>query len=542
VNDLPNRQTPSDSAPFMPLRQTRFYLTPGWYMLARILTRNDGVYGLHGPRGSGKTTLMRHAVDEAIANCGMGLWFPCSSESDPMEFLSALCDTLADAVEQRFVADNFWSRTGRRLRPALIIAVAAPVVADVVVYAIHGLNAKGAVQPALLAVLPSWLWIVVGVALFVLLADLIARIIWDGRPAGRLVRVATGLRNRVRYTEDLTHGSEVDLSGGSVVASAWKTSEQRSLSERPATVPALVFEFRRLAALIVTTTRKPLVIGIDELDKVSDRGAVVKLLQDVRGVLEIPNVHFLVALSEESAAALNLGSLQVRGRNEFNSSFSTVVSLPPLSAEQAAALLGELGLTVTIERARILSLLSAGNVREMIRLAEGSQLPPRPGHIDEDHWLIMKTIEAEAAALLGEIINIYSAQDATGDMMVSIWNKLPSAAFSSAIEFVELSRNAIRDSWQPGSTDATWEDQIRESWQRLLIRFFVSGSVIAPSRITGDSRKYSPQDMSGLRDVLIMATQSSAVARAMLMAAMGPNFDRTYTAPPGIRLLPESAK
>jgi hypothetical protein len=525
----------------MPFRQTRFYPTPGWVMLARILTRNDGVYGLHGPRGSGKTTLMRRAIDEAVAKRGMGLWFPCSSESDPMEFISALCDTLADAVEQRFVADNFWSRTGRRLRPALILAVALPVVADVVVYAIHGLNAKGAVQSTLLATLPSWLWIIVGVALLLLVADLIARIVWDGRPAGRLVRVATGLRKRVRYTEDLTHGSEVDLSGGSVVASTWKTSEQRSLSERPATVPALVFEFRRLAALIAKTTRRPLVIGIDELDKISDRGSVVKLLQNVRGVLEIPNVHFLVALSEESAAALQLGSLQVRGRNEFNSSFYTVISLPPLSAGQTVALLDEQGIEVVTERAQILSLLSAGNVREMIRLAAGSQLSASPDHIDEDHWLIMKTIEAEAAALLGVIINTYSAEDGTGDVMVSVWNKLPSAAFSSVDQFVELSRSAIHDLWLPGWTDATWVDQIGESWQRLLIRLFVSGSVIAPSRITGDSRRYSPQDMSGLRDVLIMATQSSAVARAMLLAAMGPNFDRTYTAPPGIRLLPESA-
>jgi hypothetical protein len=541
VNDLPTPQAPSDPAPLMPFHETPFYPTPGWTMLARILTRNEGVYGLCGPRGSGKTWLMRQAIGQGTASGGMGLWFPCSGESDPMEFLSALCDTVADAVEQRFVADNFWARIGRRLRPALILAVVLPVVADVVVYAIHGLNAKGAVQPTLLAALPPWLWIVVGVALFLLVADLIARIVWDGRPAGRLVRVATGLRKRVRYTEDLTHGSEVDISGGSVVASTWKTSEQQSLSERPATVPSLVFEFRRLAALIAKTTRRPLVIGIDELDKISDRGVVVKLLQNVRGVLEIPNVHFLVALSEEAAAALQLGSLQVRGRNEFNSSFSTVISLPPLSAGQAVALLGELGIEAATERAQILSLLSAGNVREMIRLADGSQLPARPDHVDRDHWLIMKTIEAEAAALLGEIINVYSAQDRTGDVMVSVWNKLPSAAFSSVDQFVELSRSAIHDSWLPGWTDATWEDQVRESWQRLLVRLFVSGSVIAPSRITGDSRKYSPQDMSGLRDVLIMATQSSAVARAMLVAAMGPNLDRTYTAPPGIRLLPESA-
>lgn len=526
----------------MPFRETPFYKTPSWAMLARILTRNDGVYGLHGPRGCGKTVLMRRAIDEAIAQGGMGLWFPCASEPDAMNFLSALCDTLADAVVQRFVTDNFWSRTGRRLQPVLIVVVTLPIIADIVTYAIHGLNAKSAAPSTLLAALPTWLWVVVGVALFLLLADLIARIVWDARPAGRLVRAATGLHERIRYTEDVTHGSELDLSAGGVVTSGWKSSRQRSLSERAATAPALVFEFRRLAALIVTTTRRPLVIGIDELDKISDREAVATLLQNVRGVLEIPNVHFLVAVGEDAAAALGLGSLQVRGRNEFNSSFYTVIAFPPLSAEQAVQLLGSTGITVTAQRARILCLLSAGNLREMIRLADESQLPSKPASIDRDHWLIMKTLEAESAALLSEIISIYSAQEGSGDLLVSVWNRLPSAAFSSVDQFVELSRTAIREFWHPGWSDATWEDQVSEPWQRLLVRFFVAGSVISPSQIAGGTHGYSPQDMTGLRDVLIMATQSSAVANAMLRAGFGPDLNHTYSAPSGIRLLPESAE
>ena len=98
--------------------------------------------------------------------------------------------------------------------------------------AIHGLNAKGAAQSTLLAVLPWWVWILVGVALFLLLADFIARTVYEGRAAGRLVRVATALRERIRYTADRTHGSEVDISGGGVITGGWKTSEQRSLSER----------------------------------------------------------------------------------------------------------------------------------------------------------------------------------------------------------------------------------------------------------------------------------------------------------------------
>ena len=304
-------------------------------------------------------------------------------------------------------------------------------------------------------------------------------------------------------------------------------------------MPALVFEFRRLAALLVTTMNRPLVIGIDELDKVGDREVVRQLLQGVGGVLEIPNVHFLVAVSEDAAAALQLGPLQVRGRNEFNSAFSAVISLPPLSAEQATALLGVLGIEVTAERAQILCLLSAGNLRELIRLADESRRPARPDGTDPNHWLIMKALEAEATALLGEIIYIYAAHDGAGDVMVSVWNKLPYAAFSTVDGFVELSQRYSRAlAAQLGRPHlGRPHKRVVAAAARPDFRFRERHRPIADHR---RSAEIFSADMAGLRDVLIMATQSSAVAKAMLQAGSGPNLDRTYSAPSGIRLLPDS--
>ena len=53
-----------------------------------------------------------------------------------------------------------------------------------------------------------------------------------------------------------------------------------------------------------------MVIGIDELDKINDPEAVRALLRDIKGILEVTGVHFLVSVSEEAAAALQLGTLQ----------------------------------------------------------------------------------------------------------------------------------------------------------------------------------------------------------------------------------------
>jgi hypothetical protein len=535
LNDPQIDGSPPDPTPFMSFSEKDFYETASWARLAHILTRNGGAYGLYGPRGSGKTWLMRKAIGHEIGKGGMGLWFPCPSEYDTMAFLSSLSDNLASAVEQRFVPDNVWSHAARRSQPVLIFVVLLPLVTAIVTYAIHGLNAKGSVQSTIFSAIPSWLWLVVAIAILLLLVVFVARVAWDSRPEGRLVRVATGLRERIRYTTALTIGTELDLSGGGGVVGAIKRSQQRSLNERPATVASLLFDFRNLAELIVATTSGKLVIGIDELDKVNDPDAVRNLLRDVKGVFEITNAYFLVSVSEEAAAALQLGSLRTGGRNEFNSSFYTVIELPPLSAAETVELLGRRGIEVTPRRAQLLCLLSAGNWRETVRLAEGTPRPPGPADIDRDSWLVMKTLEAESVTLLGELITYYSATGASDELIVNIWNSLPRAKFSSLNEFIELSGSAIRGFWRSGwSSPSAMEDRNRESWQRLLVRLFVAGVAVGPLTGPGSPREYSSQDLADLRDVLIVATHSSAVAYAMLTDRFGLQLDTPDLAPPPV--------
>lgn len=538
ANDSGGGREETGKTPFRSFAENDFYPTASWARLAEILMRNGGAYGLHGPRGAGKTWIMRKAIAQTNNDGGMGLWFPCPSDYDTMAFLSALSDNLASEVERRFT-ENALRRTAQRLRPALIFAALLPVAIAVLTYVIHELDAKGTPPSTIFSSIPPWLWTVVGVALLLLLVIFVGLLSWDISPVGRLTRTATTLRERIRYTTDLTLARELDISGGGAVTAALKRSEQRSLGERPATIASLVFDFRNLAEHIVATTGKQLVIGIDELDKIKDPDAVRNLLRDVKGVFEITNVFFLVSVSEEAAVALQLGSLQADGRNEFNSSFYTVFDLPPLSVEETAGLLESRKIEVSPVRAQLLCLLGEGNWREAVRLAEvAAHLPARPTHVDPERWLLMKIIEAEAATLLGEIINHYGTKEAADSVLVGVFNALPSAAFSSPDEFVELSRNAVRQFWQPGWSDGTWKGRVRESWQRLLVRLFVAGSVITPLPATGGRRAYSAEEIMDLRDVLIMGSHSSVVAYVMLKDRFGDHLGGPYTAPTGIRVMP----
>jgi hypothetical protein len=439
-----------------------FITTSTWKRMASILATNGGAYGLYGPRGSGKTWLMRQAIEWANGSGGVGLWFPCPSGYDAPAFLAALSETLASEVERRYLYQ------GRRA---------------------------------------------------------FAR---RGPAAARLAREAVAARERARYSTALKNGSEVGVTGTYHVAGSFKRTREKQLDERPATVASLVFDFRRLAAAITAAAPGPLVIGIDELDKIDDPDAVRALLRDIKATFEIPGAFFLVSVSDEAAAALQLGSL--RGRDEFNSSFYTVLETPPLDPAGVLVLAQRRAATLTPWQARMLCLLAAGNWRETVRLA-GQWTAAGAADIGD---LTRQVLAAEAAALLREVVRAARPQpcDASGgpfasgagasDPLAVAWRALPAAAFAAPAAFQELSRYVIRD-WNR----LTWPDAPVEAWRRYLIRLFVAGQALA------EIGTICEEGITDLRDVLIMAGHSSAVALLMLHDRFGEDLAGPYRRPQG---------
>jgi hypothetical protein len=522
----------ADPTPFRSFSDAAFHPTLSWSRLEHILTGNGGAYGIYGPRGSGKSWLMLKAISWAKNSRGTGLWFPCPSEYDTAAFLSSLSDNLASAIENRFIRNNFWSIFTRRLQFALSLVALLPAAIAVVAYAIHGLNNK-LTSATIFSALPAWLWMLVGIAIGLLLALFVVQVVQAGRPSGRLAREATALRERIRFTTELKLGTELGVSGGGRLTGSAKRSHEKSLDERPTTIASLVFDFRKLAELIAATTKEPLVIGIDELDKIEDPQAVRKLLRDIKGIFEITGVYFLVSVSEEAATALRLGPLQGKGRNEFNSSFYTVLELPPLSPDEVTDVMRSRGIQVSASRAGLLCLLGAGNWREIVRLAESA------GAAGTDFRLAAATLHAETAALQREIIRVYGGGGGGADqVIVDVWRALPSAAFDSPDEFGALSRTAIHGSWDLAQSDTTWQGALQEPWRRILIRLFVMGRVTEPSRVPGGTGSFSGQAISDLRDVLVIAGQSTTIALLMLKSRFGDDLAGAYVPPAGTPVKP----
>jgi KAP family P-loop domain len=518
--------------PFRSFSLDDFRETRSWSRLAAILEGTGGCYGLYGPRGAGKTWLMLRAITEADRENGLGLWFPCPGEYRASEFLAALSGNLATAVQQRFLRDSTRARVMRWLQFLLGGVVGLPTAIAAGVYLARGLGAGRADHGSLTSVFPGAVWLVVGIAVALLLVLLGAGVVWEGRPSGRLAREATAMGERIRFAASLRLGTEIHLGRNGPLAGSLRRARERALDERPVTVASLVFDFRHLARLISEVLKGPLVIGIDELDKITEPEVVRSLLREIKGIFEIAGVFFLVSVSEEAAGALEMGPLLPEGRNEFNSSFYTVLELPPLEPRETAELLAARGLQRNRQLAQVLCVLGEGNWREIVRLAE--RATSFPGGASGQHLgdLIMTVCEAETSSLLREITrNVAGAKvDPLADeAKLGAWNAFPPDTFKTESRFIQLSKLAIHECWQPRWHDAAAWQAFHGLWQRLLIRLFIGGRVIVIlERFSGTDAATLDTVMTDLRDVVIMAGRSPGVAKFMLADRFGTDLDGPY--------------
>src|SRR5262249_19890910 len=150
----------------------------------------------------------------------------------------------------------------------------------------------------------------------------------------------TALRERIRYSAVLNSASGWALSiprGGL----GWNLNFQKALAERPTTINSLVFDFRQLVQEAARVVSAPIVIAVDELDNLRKRAGLARLLTDVKAVLDVPGVHFFVSVSDEAANSLLDSDIRLGSRDVFSSSFYTVIDVPSLSVQEAAALVSD---------------------------------------------------------------------------------------------------------------------------------------------------------------------------------------------------------
>lgn len=305
--------------------------TPATRELRRLLRqRSKGSFALAGPRGAGKSTLLerwcaghflREDDDPRTARHDLTVKVDAPVGYQSQEFLHHLFGQVCDGVE-KYVRDH--------------------------------------TEPAPPRVKRLWPHRRREVDLF------------SGTTAAELGQRAVRERENIRYVQSRTAEGEWSAGlplGATSLGVKGKVSVQRS--DVPLNHPELVARFRdflRTAAEVAATHKGKVLVGIDELDRISDGGEAQRFINELKAVFNVPNCFFLVSVSEDALADFELSAMGMR--TVFDSAFDTIVRVDYLDFPLARTLLNRRIIDLPEQFAALAYVLSGGLARELARVAE----------------------------------------------------------------------------------------------------------------------------------------------------------------------------
>jgi len=373
--------------------------------LTGLLDRLDGAsIGVAGPRGAGKSTLIRGYCDEADPSANnlnvigwssfLGSGLPGRSWGDlrcmvtaPVDYVArdfvlhlfaTFCGTVISSYAKAgklrgILLAVFWMRRIAQLCVSLVWrAVFFGGYAAILLY-LNKAIAREISVPAVWVQYAGIALITVGVVGLVpssvVKVRQWAREANGARESGRgMIATARKHLSRVRYLQTYTSG----WSGGFGLPKGGSTQLSRSVSraEQPLSYPEIVSEFRSFATIVAADVHRRgdrVFIGVDELDKIGSAEQAEHFLNEVKGIFGIPHLYFMVSVSDDALNAFERRGLPLR--DAFDSSFDEIVRVEPLSYYESRRLLYRRVIGLTEPYVALCHCLGGGLARDVIRAA-----------------------------------------------------------------------------------------------------------------------------------------------------------------------------
>ncbi|MFJ5695810.1 P-loop NTPase fold protein [Arthrobacter sp. NPDC093125] len=290
--------------------------------------------GIAGPRGSGKSTLMRGLATDA-KHVDRSVWLTAPVRYDSVDFIRRLYLEVARKVDDKHGGE--FGKFQRRKSTTVLVARAS-----------LGLFVS-AIGAALFA-LESWsfeLSVVQATATVLTVSGLVMALLsyikeWRGSyslwRSGEQHHKQSAIQAKEALTR-LSYDSETNTKRKNVVkflAGNVSLEDENSvtLKDRALSHADLVTGLRKLLkAFADDEKRKPIIVVIDELDKISLTSDLIDTVNDLKDLFHIEGVHFVVSVSTDA-----LSSFEQRGlftRDAFDSSFDTIISVETLSLDES---------------------------------------------------------------------------------------------------------------------------------------------------------------------------------------------------------------
>ena len=352
--------------------------------------------GVAGPRGSGKSTLLREYCEEGTSPTRDYQ----KSESAGRAWGDLRCVIAApvDYVARDFVLHLFATfcravigRYGRKIdsitdvtQRAILRRQDRQLASTLLWRAIfYGASATALVYwentiARWLAVPSAWVWYAAVAVICLAILDAVRvcapRITRRPRRASRgngkaLAAEARKHLSRIRYLQTYTSewSGALSLARGSA-----KGEHKRGVSraEQPLNYPEIVDNFRDFASKVakeVHSTGNRVFIGVDELDKIGSAEQAERFLNEIKGVFGVPNLYFMVSMSNDALTAFERRGLPLR--DAFDSSFDEIIEVGPLDYVESRRLLYRRVIGLTEPYVALCHCLAGGLPRELIRFA-----------------------------------------------------------------------------------------------------------------------------------------------------------------------------
>jgi len=333
-------------------------------------------FALAGPRGIGKTTLIRAlTADQELFDIASVV--PAPVKYDPDALLRRIHADVARQILVKHEAGELLAHMQQSMNQRTQylrrnLAIAALVIGFLLF--LLNLVQLGSISDA------GILGIILVFAAYIMLVNLKSRKVAPDGDDSKVIQNAIDALESLRWSTEETQTARTTFSAAKIFVGLEDT-DSSTRTERDRARPQLVDElasflhrhleltsrWRRTQPADIRESSSRIIIAVDELDKLSDPEQILEAVNSLKDLFRIPDVHFLVSVSSDVMTRFALRG--VASRDAFDSSFDAVFELRRLTCTESHAILSERAIGFPKSLSAVCHAWSGGLPRDLIRVA-----------------------------------------------------------------------------------------------------------------------------------------------------------------------------
>jgi Cdc6-like AAA superfamily ATPase len=328
-----------------------------------ILSHVTSAVGISGPRGIGKTTIMR-LLCARHQDHYVGVYVPAPVKYSPADFVKTIHQRMAEEILDAHGAprhdSSLLARPSAMLTVRVIVAIAVLGCASALLF----------IKPHLLQEM-GWpkatAWGLAAVAVVLLsfgTASYYGSIRLQRQRDKNPVALARAELERLAWSAKTQTSSKNSFA---FKAFSVEDSNMTELVEREVSHLQQVDAFQKFAVLYRRVSNRKIIVAIDELDKIATPDEAIDVVNGMKDLMHSDGIHFLVSVSEDALARFALRGIPLR--DAFDSTFDTITEVDRFSVEEAQELLEGRVVGMPPLLAYFCHALSGGIPRDLIRLS-----------------------------------------------------------------------------------------------------------------------------------------------------------------------------